>query len=137
MTGSHAPVMAQQIEAVILRSPRRRLTHRPSTPTGAALRLSALAAVIVRLHEEGRCPEAWRPEPFGREVSAVLGQLVPIGSVATLASSYAREGRRLSTPAPLAHPPAGLPGPEVADPIDVAYALRWLALDAAPRPDRP
>jgi hypothetical protein len=123
--------MAQQMRAALLRSPRRRLTHRPSTPAGAALRLSALAAAIVRLHEEGRCPEAWRPEPFGREVSTVLGQLIPICSATTLASSYAREGRRLATAAPLAHPPAGLPGPEVADPIDVAYALRWLELDGA------
>jgi hypothetical protein len=124
--------MAQQMRAALLRSPRRHLTHRPSTPTGAALRLSALAAAIVRLHEEGSCPETWRPEPFGREVSTVLGQLIPIGSATTLASSYAREGRRLGTEAPGALPAAGLPGLEVADPIDVAYALRWLELDAAP-----
>jgi len=113
------------------RSPRRSLTHRPSTPVGAALRLAALAATIVRLHEEGRCPESWRPESFGREVSTVLGQLVPIRSASTLASSYAREGHRLSAPMAGPDPWAGAGRPEVADAIDVAYALRWLELDAA------
>jgi hypothetical protein len=119
--------------SMLPRSPRRRLRHRPITSTGAELRLAALAAAIMRLHEEGRCPAGWRVEPFGREVSAVLGQLVPIRSAATLASSYAREGRRLSTVPPAPSTAAvDVTHPDVGDAIDVAYALRWLELGEVP-----
>jgi hypothetical protein len=120
--------MAAPSISMLPRSPRRRLRHRPITSTGAELRLAALAAAIMRLHEEGRCPAGWRVEPFGREVSAVLGQLVPIRSAAMLASSYAREGRRLATHAPRSSGAVDVAHPDGGDAIDVAYALRWLEL---------
>ncbi len=119
--------MANLATAALPRSPRRRLTHRPGTPRGATLRLSALAAAIARLHEEGREPEAWQARPADGEVAAVLAHLVPIQSRTALAASYAREGRRLLAGAQ----PSGR-ALEPVDALDVAYALRWIELaDAA------
>lgn len=116
--------MAQTSIASLPRSPRRHLTHRPGTPRGAILRLSALAAAIARLHEEAREPEAWQARSADRDVTAILDHLVPIQSRTALAASYAREGHRLL--AGSQRPGRAL---EPVDALDLAYALRWIELD--------
>lgn len=121
--------MAQPSIALLPRSPRRHLTHRPGTSRGAILRLHALAATITRMQSEGRGPDALLADD-DIEVATVLEHLVPIRSRGALAASYAREGRRL-TAVHLSQPRT--PGP--VDAIDVAYALRWLQL-GEPAPAR-
>jgi hypothetical protein len=128
--------VAHRTLAALPRSPRRSLTHRPATPIGAALRLEALTGAIERALTDGRLPDGWQAVAFQREVSVVLGHLGMIGSRSALVSSYARESRRMHLWAPRtsavvesAAPPADL----LCDPLDVAYALRFIELEPAPR----
>jgi hypothetical protein len=116
------------------RSPRRSLTHRPATPVGAALRLEALAGAIEQALTEGRLPDGWQAVSFQREVSAVLGHLGMIVSRASLASSYARESRRVELWLPGPQPMVDTPARDtLCDPLDVAYALRFIELAPAHR----
>ena len=128
--------MAHRTLAQLPRSPRRPLTHRPATPAGAALRLEALAGAIEQAFRDGRLPDGWQAVAFQREVSTVLGHLGKIGSRTSLASSYARESRRVELWAPRAHAAATAAPPPVAlcDPLDVAYALRLLEIAPDRRP---
>ena len=87
------------------------------------LRLSALAAALGRIADEGR-PPSWGVGPDDRDVTVVLEHLVPIRTRAALAHSYAREGRRLLAAAAQPHASG-----ETIDALDLAYALRWLQLD--------
>jgi hypothetical protein len=121
--------VAHRTLAQLPRSPRRSLTHRPATPLGAALRLEALAGAIERALTDGRLPDGWQAVTFQREVSDVLGHLGMIASRASLASSYARESRRVdlwATRSIVVEPP---PPDTLCDPLDVAYALRFIELE--------
>jgi hypothetical protein len=110
---------------------------------GASLRLEALAGAIELASAAGRLPDGWQAAAFRREVSVVLGHLGMIGSRSALASSYARESRRVGLSPPRADatpPPDTLPPPAalghvtpsppdtLGDPLDVAYALRFMEL---------
>jgi hypothetical protein len=122
--------MAHTSVASLPRSPRRRLTHRPGTPRGAILRLSALAGALGRIHADGGRRAAWRVQPTDEDVITILAHLVPIRTKAALAASYAREGRRLLDGG--RHPAS--PRPAAAEPVDaldLAYALRWIELEDA------
>jgi hypothetical protein len=127
--------VAYRTLAQLPRSPRRSLTHRPATPVGAALRLEALAGAIEQAFTEGRLPDGWQAVAFQRELSAVLGHLGMIASRASLASSYARESRLVDLWAP--RPPTVAtptpPADTLCDPLDVAYALRFIELAPARR----
>jgi hypothetical protein len=125
--------VAHRTLAALPRSPRRSLTHRPATPIGAALRIEALAGAIEQAFTEGRLPDGWQSVAFQREVSAVLGHLGMIGSRASLASSYSRENRRVDlwAPRPAAVVEAATPPHTLCDPLDVAYALRFIELGGA------
>ncbi|MCU0505158.1 MAG: hypothetical protein MUE82_05180 [Chloroflexi bacterium] len=120
--------MARTTLASLPRSPRRRLTHRPGTPRGAILRLSALAGALSRLDAEGRREAGWSVQPADHDVSTILGHLVPIRSRAALAASYAREGRHILDPERTAGSAEGGRGGTV-DALDLAYALRWIELE--------
>jgi hypothetical protein len=122
--------MARPSVASLPRSPRRRLTHRPGTPRGAILRLSALAGALGRIHADGGRPAAWTLQPTDDDVVTILAHLVPIRTRAALAASYAREGRRLldSARQPASPEP---PAVQPVDAIDLAYALRWIELEDA------
>ncbi len=61
----------------------------------------------------------WRSAGFGREVDAIRAQLGPIGLRDTLAASFSREAARRTS----------MHGAS-ASPLDIAYAVRWLELDA-------
>jgi hypothetical protein len=118
--------MTRMSIASLPRSPRRHLTHRPGTPRGAILRLSALAATLARLDAEGRDPDAWQVRPTDTDVADVLDHLGFIRSRSALAASYAREGRRLLDGAH--EPMREADTTDVLDALDLAYALRWLQL---------
>jgi hypothetical protein len=63
--------------------------------------------------------------PFGREVELVRRHLAPIRSRVVLAASFGREAFHVDSAGP----------PEVAGPVTVAYAIRWLELgDGQERP---
>jgi hypothetical protein len=82
--------------------------------------LAHRAAELRRAVETGAIAPRWRSPGFGRAVDEIRAQLAPIQSRAALAASMGREaGRR----------PAAHGGP--ADQLDLAYAVRWLELDAA------
>jgi hypothetical protein len=103
---------------------------------GASLRLEALAAALERALAAGRLPDGWQAVSFQREVSSVLGHLGMIGSRASLASSYARESRRVDlwAPRPEAVVAAAAPPPDaLCDALDVAYALRFIELEPGRR----
>jgi len=102
---------------------------------GAALRLEALAGAVEQAFADGRLPDGWQAVAFQREVSAVLGDLGMIGSRASLASSYARESRRVDlwAPRPEAVVAAARPPDVLGDPLDVAYALRFIELELGRR----
>jgi hypothetical protein len=81
--------------------------------------LSVRATDLLRAVETGTVVPRWRSAGFGREVDAIRAQLEPIGLRSTLAASFSREaGRRTSM-----HGAA-------AAPLDLAYAVRWLELEA-------
>ena len=81
--------------------------------------LSLRAADLVRAVETGTVVPRWRSAGFGREVDAIRAQLGPIALRATLAASFSREAVRRTA----VHGAA-------ATPLDLAYAVRWLELDA-------
>jgi hypothetical protein len=74
-------------------------------------RLRLTAAALRRfLDEPGRLPDAWRTTAFSARVDRVRAQLLPIRSLAALATSFSREH-------------------DTRDPVvRLAYGLRWLEL---------
>ena len=104
------------------RSRRRMLRLHRAAPVDddpAATMLSLRAADLVRAVETGTVVPRWRSAGFGREVDAIRAQLGPIALRATLAASFSREAVRRTA----VHGAA-------ATPLDLAYAVRWLELDA-------
>ena len=81
--------------------------------------LSLRAAELLRAVQTGMVVPQWRLPGFGREVDAIRAQLAPIKLRATLAASFSREAVRRTA----VHGAA-------ATPLDLAYAVRWLELDA-------
>lgn len=76
--------------------------------SGAGLSAAAVILECLLGDPEGMRP-IWRTRGFERLVEQARSHLLPIGSHAALAESYGREASR--------H-----------DPLDTAYALRWLEL---------
>jgi len=85
-------------------------------PTGCLLALRAVE--LARAVETGAVAPRWRRPGFGRAVDEIRAQLAPIELRATLVASFGREAARR-----LAFRGAS------ADPLDLAYAVRWLELD--------
>jgi hypothetical protein len=96
---------------------------------GGALALAS-HRLLRMLRDHPRGAGLWGEPAFALEVEAVRGQLAPVSTRHSLASSYGREARRALTDKRLATwEPARI------HPVDVAYAIRWLELgDGAPRP---
>lgn len=89
----------------------------------SATALAGGAAIFWDLRAEQ--PVAWRRKAFRRWVELIRGHLAPVGSLAMLAESFAREAALSVAP--------GVPTPEVRDrleasPLLVAYVVRWLEL---------
>ena len=86
--------------------------------------LTLRAVELLRAVETGAVAPGWRRPGFGLAIDTIRAQLGPIKLRGTLAASFEREAaRRLAVNA------------GAAVPLDLAYAVRWLELDAAgPRP---
>jgi hypothetical protein len=86
--------------------------------------LAMRATELLRAVETGAVAPRWRTAGFGRAVDEIRAQLAPIEGREMLSASFGREAAlRL----------AGRGA--TADPLDLAYAVRWLELDPArPRP---
>jgi hypothetical protein len=84
--------------------------------------LARRAVELQRAVETGAVAPRWRSPGFGRAVDEIRAQLAPIGLRVTLAASFAREAGRQRA----AHGAS-------ADPLDLAYAVRWLELNPAGR----
>lgn len=93
--------------------------------------LAARAGEVLRIRA-GRVPARWRLAGFARSVDLVRDQLGPLRDRAMLADSFEREGARLAALRRLAADPALPPLP--VDPLEVAYAVRWLELTEGGRP---
>ena len=94
-------------------------------PEDQTLCLLAMRAVeLARAVETGAVAPRWRRPGFGHAVDEIRAQLAPIELRATLVASFEREAARRSA----------VRGAS-ADPLDLAYAVRWLELDPTrPRP---
>jgi hypothetical protein len=89
----------------------------------SATALAGGAAIFWDLRAER--PVAWRRKAFRRWVELIRGHLAPVGSLAMLAESFAREAGQPVAP--------GLLNPELRDrleasPLLAAYVVRWLEL---------
>ncbi len=73
-----------------------------------------------------RPPDQWLLPGFARDVDLVRRQLGPLHDRRMLVASYERESTRLAALRRLVSDPSG-PPPAV-DPIEAAYAVRWLEL---------
>jgi hypothetical protein len=90
----------------------------PEEPTAPVLALRA--AELLRAVETGAVAPLWRRPGFGRAVDEIRDQLGPIERRGTLAASFGQEAaRRLSVRR------------AASEPLDIAYAVRWLELDPA------
>jgi hypothetical protein len=104
------------------------------------LRLGACALARLR-RDPHRLPPGWRSPAFAARVDRVRAQLLPIGSLAALADSYAREHQlagRETRPGATHREVTGrrrrggqredlAPAERTAE-VRLAYALRWLEL---------
>jgi hypothetical protein len=102
---------------------RRRVVAAP--PPSAEQVLAARAAEVLRARA-GSPPARWRLPGFARDVDFVRRQLGPLRDRQMLAASYERESARLAALRRFAADPAAPPLPM--DPLDAAYAIRWLEL---------
>ncbi len=89
----------------------------------SATALAGGAAIFWDLRAER--PGAWRRKAFRRWVELIRGHLAPVGSLATLTESFAREAALPIAP--------DVSTPELRDrleasPLLVAYVIRWLEL---------
>ena len=102
---------------------RRRLVVAPSPSAEAAL--VARAAEVLRARAT-RPPARWLLPGFARDVDLVRRQLGPLRDLRMLVASYERESARLAALRRLAADPSAPPPP--LDPLEAAYAVRWLEL---------
>jgi hypothetical protein len=106
---------------------RRPVRRRPvvAPPPSAEAALVARAAEVMRARA-GNPPGPWRLPGFARGVDLVRRQLGPLRELGMLVASYERESARLAAMRRLAANPAAPPPP--LDPLEAAYAVRWLEL---------
>lgn len=119
---------------VPVRRPSRRPRPTVAPPPSAEHALAASAAEIVRAIAGGTVPFRWRLAGFARDVDLARRQLSPLHDRRMLVSSFERESARLAALRRLARDPSAPPAP--LDPVEAAYAVRWLELagDGAPLP---
>jgi len=115
------------------RPPRRRRAVGP--PPSAERALAAHAAAIVRAIAADAVPLRWRLAGFARDVDLARRQLGPLRDRRMLVDSFERESTRLAALRRLALDPGAPPSP--LDPVEAAYAVRWLELaeGGVPLPD--
>ncbi|MCU0478868.1 MAG: hypothetical protein MUE92_09050 [Chloroflexi bacterium] len=102
---------------------RRRVVAAPPPSADHALALLAREVLEAR----GTCPQArWLLPEFARDVDLVRRQLGPLRDRRMLAASFERESARLAALRRLADDPTAAPLP--LDPLEAAYAIRWLEL---------
>jgi hypothetical protein len=130
------PEVPERLPAVA--APARRPSRRPrpvAAPLPAAEHaLASSAAEIVRSIAADTVPFRWRLAGFARDVDVARRQLGPLHDRRMLVSSFERESARLAALRRLACDPSAPPAP--LDPVEAAYAVRWLELadDGAPLP---
>ena len=123
-----APESIQPAEALSMVPPRRAVRRFVSAPQPSAEQ-SLVARAAEVLKARARRPPARLLLPgFARDVDLVRWQLGPLRDPAMLVASYERESARLAALRRLASDPAAPPGPR--DPLEAAYAVRWLELSA-------
>ena len=83
-------------------------------------------AVEVLRARAGRPPARWLLPGFAADVDQVRRQLGPLRDRRMLVASYERESVRLALLRSFAADPAAPPLP--LDPLEAAYAVRWLEL---------
>lgn len=108
-----------------VRSPRRR---RPIAvpPPSAEQALASRAAEIVRSIAAGAVPSPWRLAGFAHAVDLARRQLRPLRDRRMLVVSFERESARIAALRRLPLDPSAPPAP--LDPVEAAYAVRWLEL---------
>ena len=111
-------------------TPARRPSRRPrpvaAPPPSAEHALATSATEIVRAIATGTVPFHWRLAGFARDVDLAHRQLGPLHDRRMLVSSFKRESARLAALRRLARDPGAPPAP--LDPVEAAYAVRWLEL---------
>lgn len=100
----------------------------PSAEHDLAARAAELAAALA-VHAP---PSRWTLAGFARDVDLVRRQLAPLRDRGMLVASYERESSRLAALRRIAADPAAPPSP--LDPIEAAYAIRWLELASGGAP---
>jgi hypothetical protein len=124
VTHSAAPEGANRPSGVRPRRVRPRPVAGP--PPSAEHALAARAAELTAALAAPAPPSSWALAGFARDVDLVRRQLGPLHDRGMLVASYERESSRLAALRRLAADPATPPSP--VDPIEAAYALRWLEL---------
>jgi hypothetical protein len=116
------------------RPARRRVVAAP--PPSAEVALEARAREILLARSAG-APSRWLLPGFVRDVDLARRQLGPLRDRRMLVASFERESSRLAALRRLAADPAAPSLP--LDPLDAAYALRWIELadGGAPLPGWP
>lgn len=88
--------------------------------------LAARAAEVASMLAAAATPARWSLAGFAADVDLVRRQLGPLRDRRMLAASYERESSRLAALRRIAADPAAQTLPF--DPIEAAYAIRWLEL---------
>jgi len=137
MTSLPDPVESRERAPARAEPPRRPARRRPAVgpPPSADRALAAHAAKIVQAIAADAVPGRWRLAGFARDVDLARRQLGPLHDRRMLVASFERESARLAALRRLALDPSTPPAP--LDPVEAAYAVRWLELaeDGAPLPD--
>ncbi len=119
-----APVAAPAPGAFPVRRPaRRRIVAAPPPSAEQALALRAREVLEAR---DTRPPARWLLPGFARDVDLVRRQLGPLRDRPMLAASFERESARLAAVRRLTANPTA--PPLHLDPLEAAYAIRWLEL---------
>jgi hypothetical protein len=122
-SAASGPLREAPHEAPARRPVRRRLVV---TPTPSAEHALAARADEVLRACVGRPPARWLLPGFAADVDQVRRQLNPLRDRRMLVASFERESARLAALRRLAVDPTIPPLP--VDPLEAAYAIRWLEL---------